>query len=458
MKSLLVWLVPPLVGAVIGYVTNAVAIKMLFRPLKAVFVWGLRLPFTPGILPRQRHKLAESIGAMVERELFTPEILKARLHRSDVRENIRESIARYTEKLLNTPLERIIRSRSDPGPSVPPEDIPALITRLAVDFINSPAFDLLWENAFSSLADPWRNRTLRDILGGSGEEKLESVLREGIRRALPDIKNLVTQKAVESCPEVLNSFIQLLKKEEIHREMEIHGRIFLNNTILKLSVFQRLFISAGQYDRTLHERMPEIIDDLIRELENLAYDEDINRRMAAFIREKAGACFSDWESSGEFGQIMGKFIRAHVDIPLERLVRQWTAADFSEWGEKLRSHIKQKEGRDIKIRAALDRFLDNHRDLTAARFFSLGDEKKKDLDARIGDKLLVLMDEQIEALLTSINVKTLVSERIDSLDMIRVERIILDVMADQLHWINIFGAILGALIGLFQSLFSWFIL
>jgi uncharacterized membrane protein YheB (UPF0754 family) len=30
-------------------------------------------------------------------------------------------------------------------------------------------------------------------------------------------------------------------------------------------------------------------------------------------------------------------------------------------------------------------------------------------------------------------------------------------MANQLWWINIFGAILGALIGLFQSCFSWFI-
>jgi uncharacterized membrane protein YheB (UPF0754 family) len=38
-----------------------------------------------------------------------------------------------------------------------------------------------------------------------------------------------------------------------------------------------------------------------------------------------------------------------------------------------------------------------------------------------------------------------------------VEHIVLDVMANQLWWINVFGAILGALIGLFQSFFSWFV-
>jgi uncharacterized membrane protein YheB (UPF0754 family) len=49
----------------------------------------------------------------------------------------------------------------------------------------------------------------------------------------------------------------------------------------------------------------------------------------------------------------------------------------------------------------------------------------------------------------------MVAERIDSLEMIRVERIILDVMANQLKWIDIFGAVLGFAIGLSQSLLSW---
>jgi uncharacterized membrane protein YheB (UPF0754 family) len=48
----------------------------------------------------------------------------------------------------------------------------------------------------------------------------------------------------------------------------------------------------------------------------------------------------------------------------------------------------------------------------------------------------------------------MVTERIDSLDMLRVERIVLDVMADQLKWINLFGAILGALIGGSEVLLS----
>lgn len=462
MKPLLGWLLPLVVGALIGYVTNAVAIKMLFRPLKAVFVWRIRLPFTPGILPRQRHKLADSIGTMVERELFTPEIIKARLHRADVRENIQESIARYTEKILNLPLGQITQTpavRTNQSPPSPEEGVQGIILRFILAFIKSPAFDSILDNLFLSLADTYGNRTVRDIVGNAGvlENKLEGIIREGLNFSAPEIQNVLARKAEQAGPVLIDFLIQFLKKEDIHRELETHGRIFLNRTILKLNVFQRLFISAGQYDRTLHERMPEIIDDLIRELEHLAYDEDINRRIVAFLREKVRAFVSGGEFSAEFVGKFTKLILSYLDRPLGELIPRWTGIEFSRLGPKILFLIKKREGLDIKIRLALDRFFETRRELSLAELFSVDAEKKEKTDALIGDKMLSIMDEQIESLLGSINIKTLVADRINSLDMIRVEGIVLDVMAHQLKWINFFGAVLGAFIGLFQSFFSWLI-
>ena len=45
------YIIPPLVGGVIGYVTNDIAIRMLFRPHTAKHIMGWRIPFTPGIIP-----------------------------------------------------------------------------------------------------------------------------------------------------------------------------------------------------------------------------------------------------------------------------------------------------------------------------------------------------------------------------------------------------------------------
>ena len=45
------WLIPPLVGMFIGWVTNVIAIEMLFRPKKPRLIYGKRIPFTPGLIP-----------------------------------------------------------------------------------------------------------------------------------------------------------------------------------------------------------------------------------------------------------------------------------------------------------------------------------------------------------------------------------------------------------------------
>ena len=45
------YLTGPLIGAVIGYFTNYLAVKMLFHPRKAIKVGKFTLPFTPGAIP-----------------------------------------------------------------------------------------------------------------------------------------------------------------------------------------------------------------------------------------------------------------------------------------------------------------------------------------------------------------------------------------------------------------------
>ena len=51
------YILPPLVGGVIGYVTNDIAIRMLFRPHSAKHIMGWRVPFTPGIIPKETGRI-----------------------------------------------------------------------------------------------------------------------------------------------------------------------------------------------------------------------------------------------------------------------------------------------------------------------------------------------------------------------------------------------------------------
>jgi len=61
----------PLVGAVIGYFTNYIAVKMLFHPYKEIKVLGFTLPFTPGVIPKNRPRLARAIAHAVSDVLLT---------------------------------------------------------------------------------------------------------------------------------------------------------------------------------------------------------------------------------------------------------------------------------------------------------------------------------------------------------------------------------------------------
>ncbi|MBF2046568.1 MAG: DUF445 domain-containing protein [Elainella sp. C42_A2020_010] len=67
---------PPIVGGIIGYFTNDIAIKMLFRPYRAYYIAGRRLPFTPGLIPSNQERLAQRISDAIMGSLLTPEELQ----------------------------------------------------------------------------------------------------------------------------------------------------------------------------------------------------------------------------------------------------------------------------------------------------------------------------------------------------------------------------------------------
>ena len=75
-SALLLLLGPPVVGGIIGYFTNDIAIRMLFRPYRPVYVLGRRLPFTPGLIPGNQDRLARRIADTIMGSLLTPQELQ----------------------------------------------------------------------------------------------------------------------------------------------------------------------------------------------------------------------------------------------------------------------------------------------------------------------------------------------------------------------------------------------
>lgn len=101
MGTLLSILLMIVIGAVIGGVTNSLAIKMLFRPYRAIYIAGWRLPFTPGLIPKRRGELAKQLGKTVMEHLLTPEGIQRKLHDTHFQKEIVQWAKEQAGELLN---------------------------------------------------------------------------------------------------------------------------------------------------------------------------------------------------------------------------------------------------------------------------------------------------------------------------------------------------------------------
>lgn len=82
----------PVIGAIIGYCTNYIAVKMLFKPLKPVKIGNWTLPFTPGIIPKGKARMAKAMGEAVGDHLLTKQDLEQILLSDEVKKTVVQAV------------------------------------------------------------------------------------------------------------------------------------------------------------------------------------------------------------------------------------------------------------------------------------------------------------------------------------------------------------------------------
>ena len=196
-------IVAPLLGGVIGYITNDLAIRMLFRPRRAVYIGRFHVPFTPGLIPSQQGRIAESIGDVISSQLLNEETLRQTLLSEGTVETLRKK-ARTALRVLS----RDERSVSDllRHPSIRDrvnmsvDDIQqkltdALCVRIidaqlgyaVVDSVVGNRMDFITQNKlFSMLVDETAQESIR--------EKLAEKVNEIIAERAPDVSAAIVNR------------------------------------------------------------------------------------------------------------------------------------------------------------------------------------------------------------------------------------------------------------------------
>ncbi|WP_117170814.1 DUF445 family protein [Paraliobacillus sediminis] len=160
------------IGALIGGITNSLAIKMLFRPHEAKYIGTFKIPFTPGLIPKRKEELAKQLGKMVVEHLITVEGIQNKLFHADFKIQI--------EKWFAKELDRFIHSDQT--------------IRMLVKKINLNIDD----TRIKESAQKWLKSYQKDWMDKNGTKHISEIIDphilEEIEPYLPDIAAMIQQK------------------------------------------------------------------------------------------------------------------------------------------------------------------------------------------------------------------------------------------------------------------------
>lgn len=169
------YLMHPLVGSVIGYITNWIAVKMLFKPSKAVYIGKFKLPFTPGIIPKNQTRLAHGISSTISNSLLNEDILKESLLSEEILKQLKEYINTY------------LNSESESSITINDYFTNSSSSEKYLEIINN-----LTDNVSISILNTIKDANLANILS----TQIETVMDESMKKGL--ISRLARKPVMEN--------------------------------------------------------------------------------------------------------------------------------------------------------------------------------------------------------------------------------------------------------------------
>lgn len=100
-----VWITLPLVGAFIGWITNLIAVRMLFHPKQEVKFLFISIQ---GVFPRRQKALAVKLGEVVASELFSAEDVMKALKGYASSPDLVTSVSKHLRSAFQTRIPQVI--------------------------------------------------------------------------------------------------------------------------------------------------------------------------------------------------------------------------------------------------------------------------------------------------------------------------------------------------------------
>ena len=214
-------LIPPILGGIIALSTNWIAIKMLFRPHKEVRVFGVRLPFTPGLIPKERGHLARKLGEAISSHLLTPDILASKLSDPSVWPLPDCTVGELLESHgISDPGAYLQKTLSQPAKKAADALLPKVIDSLTNFPENYPALDKKLSELIARVADKSLSRLAGLFVN---REKIYGNIKEALFSYLSEIEN--HEPMQEAVHNAIDNLFTMLSSQDDETQLTIIERI-----------------------------------------------------------------------------------------------------------------------------------------------------------------------------------------------------------------------------------------
>lgn len=513
-------LTSPCIGAFIGYLTNKIAISMLFRPLRPWHVLGLRVPMTPGVIPSKREALADNIGTMVGRHLLTSQDIGGAISAEPFQEHLARLVDQRITELLRRdldPLPKIIPGRFRAYFQIGVKTLKYRLAMMVNAYIADPDFEKKLDAVLDARLDEVLNTPAEGLLNAESRTILCAVLNNLIRNLITDDRNeqyltafLVTtlrQAAAEGQSmatllpqEMIGPVRELILKQSdvlLHRLGEHLTDPVMRGQMVKgvltgldhflesmgpVGAMARGFLEPetleGKIDEYLHnkkadlllwlqqpemqqrillileEHIDSFLDTSLNELFDKIGEDGLERFCASTSRHILAIARTDKVMDMLYQAIVSavKDLSEQGKAPL----RAVTGRLLPDNGEKaLRESLKSKvldlcrsPATERMIHRMVDSFVDSHLARPLGQLYDIVPHgvRKGGVTFSIMAINRILLQE-VPGIVRSLNLEQVVTKKVNSLDLLQLEQLLLSIMKEQFKYINIFGALLGFLIG-----------
>lgn len=297
-----------LIGALIGGTTNTIAIKMLFRPYEAKYLFGKRLPFTPGVIPLRRDEASTKLGEIITGHLLTPEVFKEKLNSPETDNLIMHFIDRQ--------IETIETERLTPGYFL--ERLSAGLTDKIVDSFNEEIRSKVTEEG-TKLYD----RNIDDIMP-------------------PDALNAVDSKVAHLAYDINDKLVQYISSDKGFRDIYTMVEEFTENRGRLARSIKYVMTKESMTERVQTELLKLIQQEKMIDIENRVIEDEYNKLKQSGLSELVT------------GSDLDNILNSIIEVLQQKIdIRQILNTPITDFNKELFERFKEKGKYKLK-----DNFID----------------------------------------------------------------------------------------------------